>query len=102
MKQRARTIDHTVWLQRHLKDPKEAIAYLREFLKDDGEGDHWPLLLKAVHNVAAAHPIGSDLRRLDGTRDEDIDYSDSPTPDLADWVRYAFDFTGVPDAAKGH
>lgn len=33
--------------------------------------------------------IASDLKRLDATPDEHIDYSDAPQPDLAEWVRSA-------------
>ena len=44
--------------------------------------------------------IGSDLSRLDALGDDDIDYSDAPVPDLADWVRHARDFSGPPAKAS--
>ena len=88
--------DYDEQLLQRLRDPKEATAYLLEFLHDDGKGDHWLLLLQAVHNVAKAHPPRSDLQRVDAMRDDDIDYSDTPQPDLTDWVRGAMGFAGSP------
>lgn len=48
-----RTFD--TWLQEQLTDPAEAVAYLNEHLKDDGEGDYEAMLLVALGNIARAH-----------------------------------------------
>ena len=53
-----KTLDYDEWLLARLKDPREAAAYLNEFVQDDGEADFEQLLLVALRNVARAHGMG--------------------------------------------